>query len=127
MSRTNAAGGRSAIVGTRPTGQGHRREHRLFTELGRSGWNASVKLHMPKHVHLLVLPPYSPELRPAEHLWPLTNTVLANEHFATLDDLEEALARRCAALQACRDLVRSTTLFHWWPRRVKKRPGPRRT
>src|SRR5260221_336743 len=62
------------------------------------------------HVHLLCLPPYSPELQPAEHLWPLTNTALANRHFASIDELEDAQAARCVALQARPDLIRSTTL-----------------
>ena len=81
---------------------------------------------MPEHVHLLFLPPHSPELQPAEHLWPLTNTVLVNRHFASIDELEDAQAERCVALHACPDLVRSTTLFHWWPKRIGKRRGPRR-
>ncbi len=80
---------------------------------------------MPEHIHLLFLPPYSPELQPAEHLWPLTNTVIANRHFASIEDLEDAQAQRCIALKGRRDLIRSTTLFHWWPHRVKKRQGPR--
>jgi len=96
--------------------------------LDRAGWHASVKLRVPEHVHLLfpvLLPPYSPELQPAEHLWPLTNTVLANRHFASIDDLEDAQAARCAALQARPDLIRATTRFQWWPRRIRKRQGPR--
>jgi transposase len=95
--------------------------------LDRAGWHASPKLRVPEHVHLLFLPAFSPELQPAEHLWPLSNTVLVNRHFATLDDLEDAQAERCVALQACPDLVRSATLFHWWPRRIAKRRGPRQT
>jgi hypothetical protein len=67
-----------------------------------------------------------PELQPAEHLWPLTNTVLVNRHFATIDELEDAQAERCVALQARPDLTRSTTHFHWWPQRIKKRQGSRR-
>jgi transposase len=94
--------------------------------LDRAGWHASVKLRVPDHVHLLFLPPYSPELQPAEHLWPLTNSVLTNRHFATIDELEDAQAERCLALQARPDLIRSTTLFRWWPQRIKKRQGPRR-
>jgi transposase len=94
--------------------------------LDRAGWHKSLKLRVPEHVHLLFLPAYSPELQPAEHLWPLTNTVLANRHFATIDALEDAQAERCVALQSRRDLIRSTTLFHWWPKRLKKRQGPRR-
>jgi transposase len=94
--------------------------------LDRAGWHASVKLRVPEHVHLLFLPPYSPELQPAEHLWPLTNTALANKHFATIEDREDAQAARCVALHARPDLIRSTTLFHWWPKRIHKRQGPRR-
>lgn len=94
--------------------------------LDRAGWHASAKLRVPEHVHLLFLPPHSPELQPAEHLWPLTNTALVNEHFATIEDLEEAQARRCVALQAQPDRIRSATRFPWWPQRIRKRQGPRR-
>jgi transposase len=106
-------------VGASPTKQ-------IVLVLDRAGWHASVRLRVPDHVHLLFLPPYSPELQPAEHLWPLTNSVLVNRHFATIDDLEDAQAERCMALQARPELIRSTTLFHWWPQRIKKRQGPRR-
>lgn len=94
--------------------------------LDRAGWHASRHLRVPKHVHLLFLPAYSPELQPAEHLWALTNTALVNRHFASIEDLEDAQAARCVALQARPDLIRSTTLFHWWPQRIKKRQGPKR-
>jgi transposase len=95
--------------------------------LDRAGWHTSVKLRVPDHVQLLFLPPYSPELQPAEHLWPLTNTVLINRHFADLDELEDAQARRCLALQRRRDLIRSATCFPWWPRTIKRHRGPRTT
>ena len=94
--------------------------------LDGAGWHTSRRLRVPEHVHLLFLQAYSPELQPAEHLWPLTNTVLGNAHFATIEDLEDAQAARCVALQARPDLVRSATLFHWWPKRIRKRQGPRR-
>ncbi len=94
--------------------------------LDRAGWHTSPKLRVPDHVHLLFLPAFSPELQPAEHLWPLSDTALANRHFATIDELEDAQAERCVVLQARPDLIRSTTLFHWWPKRIRKRQGPRR-
>jgi transposase len=81
-------------------------------------------VRVPEHVHLLFLPPHSPELQPAEHLWPLTNTVLVNQHFATIEALEDAQAERCVALQARPDLIRSTTRFFWWPQRIHRRHGP---
>lgn len=107
----------------REIGAGPRKQ--IVLVLDQAGWHTSLRLRVPEHVHLLFLPPYSPELQPAEHLWPLTNTVLINRHFADLDELEDAQARRCLALQRRRDLIRSTTRFHWWPLRIKKRQGPR--
>ncbi len=92
--------------------------------LDRAGWHTSTRLCVPEHVHLLFLPAYSPELQPAEHLWPLTNTVLANRHFATIDELDDAQAARCVALQGQPDLIRSTTHFPWWPTRIHPRHGP---
>lgn len=94
--------------------------------LDRAGWHTSTRLKVPDHVHLLFLPAYSPELQPAEHLWPLTNAALVNRHFTTIEELEEAQLARCAALQQRPDLIRSTTLFHWWPKQIHKRLGPRR-
>jgi hypothetical protein len=60
-------------------------------------------------------------LQPAEHLWTLTNAPLVNRHFVSIEELEEAQAQRCVALQAQPELVRSTTLFHWWAQRLHKR------
>ncbi len=77
--------------------------------------------------HLLFLPPHSPELQPAEHLWPFTNTVLVNRHFASIEELEDAQAERCVALQGRPDLIRSPTRVSWWPQRIHRRHGPRRS
>jgi transposase len=89
--------------------------------LDRAGWHSAQRLRVPDHVHLLFLPPYSPELQPAEHLWPLTNTALVNRHLASIEELEELQLQRCLALQEQSALVRSTTLFPWWPQRLHKR------
>jgi len=106
-------------VGASPTKQ-------IVLVLDGAGWHDSPRVRVPEHVHLLFLPPHSPELQPAEHLWPLTNTVLVNRHFASIDELEGAQAEHCAALQARPDLIRSTTRFSWWPQRIHRRHGPRR-
>ena len=101
-------------------------EKQIVLVLDRAGWHTSLRLWVPEHVHLLFLPPYSPELQPAEHLWPLTNSVLINQHFATIDELEEVQLARCAELQQLPATIRSTTCFHWWPRQIHKRRGPKR-
>ncbi|HEY7091585.1 MAG TPA: transposase, partial [Ktedonobacterales bacterium] len=38
--------------------------------LDRAGWHSSQRLRVPDYIHLLFLPPYSPDLQPAEHWWP---------------------------------------------------------
>ncbi len=100
---------------------------KIVLVLDRAGWHTSLRVRVPDHVYLHFLPPYSPELQPAEHLWRLTNAPLLNRHFATIDELEEAQAQRCVAPQAQPALIRATTLFHWWPQRLHKRHVPQRT
>ena len=60
--------------------------------------------------------PTVPELQPAEHLWAFVDEPLANGYFKTLDELDAAIADRCRALIEQRDLIRNSTLFHWWPK-----------
>ena len=96
-------------------------QRQIVLVLDRAGWHSTQRLRVPDHLHLLFLPAYSPELQPAEHLWPLTNTALVNQHFASIEELEDAQAERCVALHGQPALIRSTALFHWWPRRLLKR------
>ena len=84
--------------------------------LDGAGWHASERLELPPGLHLLPLPPYSPELQPAERLWPLLDEPLANRAFAALADLDAILGDRCVALAAQPDRIRAHTHFHWWPR-----------
>lgn len=49
--------------------------------------------HLPQRVHLLPLPPYSPELNPIEGLWDQVQDVMCNQRHTSLDTLEESLTR----------------------------------
>lgn len=69
---------------------------------------------VPQGIHLELLPPHSPELQPAEHLWQLSDEPLVNRKFESLDALEETLATRCVVLSAMPEVIRQHTLFHWW-------------
>ncbi len=84
--------------------------------LDQAGWHVSGDLHVPAGLHLVWLPPYSPELQPAEHLWPLTNEPLVNRPFRDLDELMEVQAERCRTLDTMPALIRAQTCFHWWPK-----------
>jgi hypothetical protein len=95
----------------RQAGASPRKKLVLFVD--RSSWHISLHLRVPDHVYVPFLPPYSPELQP-ERLWPLTNVPWIKCHFASIEDVEEAHAQHCVALQPCPELIRSKTLFHWW-------------
>jgi transposase len=88
---------------------------RILLVLDGAGWHVSDDLVVPAGVRLIFLPPYSPELQPAERLWPLTNEAIANRHFTSLDELDTALTERCRALANQPDLLKAYTRFHWWP------------
>jgi transposase len=88
--------------------------------LDQAGWHASHDVVVPEHVHLLFLPSHAPELQPCEHLWPFSDAPLVNRHFQDIDELEDVQLARCAVLQERRALIRSATLFSWWPKRIIK-------
>jgi transposase len=90
-------------------------EKRIVLLLDRAGWLTLAKLIVPEGIHLVVQPPYSPELQPAERLWPLSNEPLPNRAFASLDELEQVQVERCRWLQAHPALIRAYTCFHWGP------------
>jgi hypothetical protein len=87
----------------------------ILLVLDGAGWHVAKELAMPNHLHPEFLPPYSPELQPAERLWPLANEAVANRCFADLTALGDALEPYCLALARQPDLIRGHTLFHWWP------------
>jgi transposase len=100
----------------RQTGAGRRRH--IVLVLDNAGWHGPEGLAVPDGISLVFLPPYTPELQPAEHLWPLVDEAVANTHFATLDALHAAVAERCRRLDA--GTIRPHTDFHWWPRPTKR-------
>jgi hypothetical protein len=59
--------------------------------------------------------------------WCAAGAPLVNRHFRDIQEMEDVQMDRCAVLQTQTDRLRSATLFPWWPRRVRKRQGPRRT
>lgn len=88
---------------------------RVVLAVDRAGWHTSRRLRVPAGIHLAFLPPYSPELQPAERLWPLLNEPVANRTFADLDALEDVLVTRCQTLAADAATVQTHTHCHWWP------------
>ena len=87
----------------------------ILLVVDRAGWHTSKEVVIPAGIEFVRLPSHSPELQPAERLWPLTNEAVANRSFASLDDLDKVLGHRCVTLASRPDLIRSYTQYHWWP------------
>jgi transposase len=87
---------------------------RILLMVDGAGFHRGKDLVIPEGIHLVFQPPYSPELQPAERLWPLVHESMANRPFMSLDELEEVLIKRCVELLSQTERVRSHTLFRWW-------------
>jgi transposase len=57
-------------------------QKRILLVIDPAGWHISQKLKIPEGIHLLPLPSHSPELQPAERLWPIVNEPIANRSLA---------------------------------------------
>ena len=82
--------------------------------LDRAGWHVSAQLAVPEGLRLVFLPPYSPELQPAERLWPLAREAVTNRSFASLAELDQTLAARCLELGDQPEVIKAHTQFSWW-------------
>ncbi|MDQ3140845.1 MAG: IS630 family transposase [Bacteroidota bacterium] len=56
--------------------------------LDNGAFHKAKALQIPKNIILIFLPPYSPELNPAEKIWAKFKRQFANRIFKSLDDLE---------------------------------------
>ena len=56
-----------------------------------------------------MLPSGSPELMPAERLWPLSNEAIANRLFEEICEVEEALLERCLQLLDQAETIKNLT------------------
>lgn len=90
--------------------------HRILLVLDGAGWHRSQKLEIPEGIHLEILPPYSPELQPAERLWSIADEPLVNQCFQCIEEVEEILAERCRTISTTmKASIQGITQFHWWP------------
>ena len=94
---------------------GAAKDKRVLLVVDQAGWHTGKEVEIPEGIHLEFLPSGSPELMPAERLWPLTNEAVANGLFEEIEELEEALVERCLELLEQAGTIRSLTNYHWWP------------
>jgi len=94
------------------------RDRTIILVLDNAGWHTKPGLTIPEGIRLLHLPPYSPELQPAECLWELVDEPAVNKHFDTIDDLQAVIEARCVYLANELPVTKGATGFHWWPNKT---------
>src|SRR5664279_5665633 len=67
----------------------------ILLVLDNAGWQGPANLKIPDGIRLIYLPPYSPELQPAETLWALVDDPIVNKHIANIEELDEQFPRPC--------------------------------
>jgi transposase len=88
-------------------------EKKILLVQDRAGWHRSEKVKVPEGIIREFLPPYSPELQPAERLWLMVDEPLVNEHVGSIKELEDILSKRCCVLQEMREEIKAITNYHW--------------
>lgn len=68
----------------------------------------------PEHVAPLPLPPYSPELNPAEQVFRALRPKLANRIYETVAELEDAIAAHLRPYWVQPALLQRLTGYPWW-------------
>jgi transposase len=80
----------------------------------QAGWHIAEALEVPLNMRILFLPPYSPELNPAEHIWKaLREEWFANTVFKDMRAVERTLCQGLRGLEADHERTRSFAGFSW--------------
>jgi len=71
-------------------------------------------LKIPENICIAELPPYSPELNPAEHLWDsMRENDFKNNTFMSMENVEKTMVCSLRKLEENRASIRSMTGFPW--------------
>ena len=83
--------------------------------LDRAGWHRTGgKLKVPDNVSLLPLPPYSPQLNPAENIWQYARqNYLSNRVFAGYQAIVDACCQAWNKIVGQPGLIRSIATREW--------------
>jgi len=80
----------------------------------QAGFHLNPELHqLPAHIHVIPLPPYSPELNPVEAIGDVIKDRIGNTLWATLEALEEAMSEEPRPIYESAERVRSLVSHGW--------------
>jgi transposase len=93
-------------------GRDEQAEHVVIAD--QAGFHLDPELHtIPARIHLVPLPPYSPELNPVEAIGDLIKDAIGNQLWKTLEELEKAIGEELRPLWENAERVRSLVSHPW--------------
>jgi len=89
-------------------------DERILMFMDQAAWHKAKALEIPLNIKLINLPPYSPELNPAEHLWEdIREKWFPNLVFKNITAVEDKLVEGLVSLERDNDRVAGLTGFGW--------------
>lgn len=85
----------------------------LVVLVDNAGYHTAKRLVVPANVRLHFLPSCTPELQPAERLWPVLREAVANRVFDDLPALAATVTARAAWMADHPEVVGGVVGFHW--------------
>ncbi len=89
-------------------------DHHLLVVLDGAPSHRSQQIAHPENVSLLLLPPYSPQLAPAERWFLEFRRKLSNRTFETVTLLQDALTQTLGPYWEEPALLKRLTGYSWW-------------
>lgn len=78
--------------------------------IDNAGFHSTKDMETPDNIHLLRIPPYSPELNPCEQVWQYIKKRFKNKTFDNIEELKKWLADMVCSMDG--QLIKSITANH---------------
>lgn len=79
--------------------------------LDNGAFHKAKNLEIPKNIGLIFLPPYSPELNPAEKIWANLKRKFTNKFCKTLEDVSVFITESIGSLN--KDIIQKTCNYEY--------------
>ena len=69
-------------------------DEKIILVMDGAGWHKAKNLQVPDNIEIIILPPYSPELNPAERFWQhIKQNTIKNQIYTSIKELKNSLQK----------------------------------
>jgi transposase len=89
-------------------------QYRLVLVMDQAAWHRTSNLKKFGSIRIIYLPPYSPEVNPAEHLWEhIREKYLRHGSWLSMHTLEDMLEKALVRVEKSKQIIQKLVGFHW--------------